>query len=120
MPDAPPRRLVPFSIDTQPAARGMAVFTAIVNDRRITSERYAPGDGDKRRKIARLWADNHRLCNGQPLSASEIATALEQAENTATEAAAAMSDDAEDSSLDDTAQQRAAYCDDTTCCNYRI
>ena len=72
---------LPFTIQVTPSARGMATFTALVGDKPVATERFVPGDGDKRRRVARLWADDDRLRNGRLLTPAKIAAALERIDN---------------------------------------
>ncbi|MHC4063642.1 MAG: hypothetical protein ACYSUI_03960 [Planctomycetota bacterium] len=71
---------LPFEIHAEVSDRGLAVFSAELGGKPITSERYAPGDGDRRRRTAKAWADDSRLQNGEPVPSYEILAALEQAE----------------------------------------
>ena len=49
---------LPFHVDATVGLRGLAVFTAVVDGEPVTSERYAPGDGQARRRVA---AENMQL-----------------------------------------------------------
>lgn len=71
---------LPFVIDTRLAGRGLVAFVASVGDEPVTTERYAPGDGDRRRKVAERWANDDRLRNDAAIDPADVAAALEQAE----------------------------------------
>lgn len=50
-----------FSVVSRIAERGQCLFIAEVGGRPITSERYAPGTGEKRKRIAEAWAHDERI-----------------------------------------------------------
>jgi hypothetical protein len=50
-----------FDITARLVERGLVVFVASVDGKRVTSERYTPGDGERRRKVARRWCADGRL-----------------------------------------------------------
>lgn len=77
MPDLP---CLPFVITARLDSRGQALFIAERDGEAVTSERYRPGDGVRRRKVAVQWARDDRLLNGRLLVSTEIREALEQAE----------------------------------------
>lgn len=72
--------LKPLSIRATLAERGLVRFEALIEGNVITVERYAPGDGDKRRKIANRWSQDHRLRNGTPITSDTICCELERVE----------------------------------------
>jgi hypothetical protein len=100
---------LPFVIDAKPTERKAAHFTASINGERIATERYAPGDGEKRRKLASRWANDPRLCNGSVVRVDAVAAALEAAELEAMKAVDEITSEA-----DNTPDliERASYVDD--------
>ncbi len=97
-----------FQITGQAAARGAAIFTASRDGDRVTAERFALGDGAKRRKVAALWAQDSRLQNGQPLTVEEVTAELERAEFEVREAVAAIENEGAD---EPAAGEAASYAD---------
>ncbi|HUU94500.1 MAG TPA: hypothetical protein VM487_02075 [Phycisphaerae bacterium] len=100
---------LPFDIAAAVGQRGLAVFTASVDGQRITAERYSPGDGQARRRVARSWAADDRFRNGSPIPADDIATALEQTEFAVRDRIAAIQDEEDDDAI---VREAAAYADD--------
>ena len=74
-----------FIVLSVPDSRGFVVFDAQIDGVTVTSERFKVGDGDKRCKVARVFAKDARLQNGQELSEADTLCALEQAERDAVE-----------------------------------
>ena len=71
---------LPFEITARLDSRGQALFITERDEQMVTSERYRPGDGVRRRKVAAQWARDSRLLNGSLLTSSVICQALEEAE----------------------------------------
>ena len=101
---------LPFKIAAEVQARGLVVFSAVMDDQTITRERYAPGDGVARRRIAKLWTEDPRLRNGGLLETKHILVQLDQAESAVQDALAAIQAEAPDEEAD--ALERASYADD--------
>ena len=102
---------LPFSIDVQLAERGQALFCAMLDGQAITSERYSPGDGTRRRRTAKEWAANARLCNGSEVAESAIVSALDEAEQAALSKRAEIENEAADAE-DVEPIECASYADD--------
>ena len=92
MPDALPFSIMPGRIDRW----GKCTFVALLNEQQITSESYHPGDGDARRKSARLWANDSRLWNGAVPTVEAVVHALESAERQALDTPVGYTDDVDD------------------------
>lgn len=71
---------LPFAIAARLSGRSACNFIASYNGKEITAEKYTPGDGSKRQKIARTWAKDDRLRNGQLITSTVIARELERLE----------------------------------------
>lgn len=101
---------LPFDINASEVGRGLFNFVARIADQRITSERYSPGDGDRRRAVAKRWAEDSRLQNGRPLDPAAIVSALEQVEFEVQDQIEAIQEQEEGV----TVHEVASYCDDST------
>jgi len=101
---------LPFAIDARLAERGQTVFVASVDGKKITSERYAPGDGKRRREVADLWRHDERLHNGSPVNSAEIIQELERVEHAAWAAADEVANEEAAEAAELT--ERANYVDD--------
>lgn len=99
---------VPFEIVHTRTGRGMFTFTATLNGIPVTSERYAPGDGDRRRNTAARWARDERLQNGRPFTEVEVARALEKVEH----AAMCEADDGQGEDTEGVALEQASHVDE--------
>ncbi len=71
---------IPFEITAHVVSRGQAVFIATKQGKSIATQRYAPGDGERRRKTAEIWAGDERLWEGSTIAPEDIAIALEKVE----------------------------------------
>jgi hypothetical protein len=71
---------LPFAITARLADRGQVVFTVVVEDRSITSEKFTPGDGDRRRNVAALWCKDDRLWGGREPCVEGVLAELERLE----------------------------------------
>lgn len=102
---------LPFEIDVQLAdQRGGVHFVAIRDARRVAIGKYSAGDLTKRRALAKQWAENPALRNGEALSTAEIESALEVAEISALAALDDLCDEREEG--DDDAGQVASHVDE--------
>lgn len=73
---------LPFTVTPRLGERGV-VFNASVGDDDVTSEKYTPGDGKRRREVAELWCGDDRLWNGATPNHAGVVAALEAAERDA-------------------------------------
>ncbi|MEE9296467.1 MAG: hypothetical protein V3W34_16105 [Phycisphaerae bacterium] len=99
---------LPFEIAARLAERGQVVFTANVDGKPVTFERYAPGNGEQRRKVAARWCEDSRLWGGTKPSSDTVVSALEQAELEAMATDDALEKQYESS---DETSQAASYAD---------
>lgn len=70
----------PFSVMARLGERGQVQFIAAVDDKPAAVERYAPGDGERRRKVAAKWCQNERLWEGAAPDVEAVLAELERAE----------------------------------------
>lgn len=77
---------LPFQIAAEVVDRGFCRFIASANGERIAVEKYAPGDGKARQRVARQWAEDPRLRNDGQLTVGQVEHALERIELEAMEA----------------------------------
>ncbi len=71
---------LPFQIRARWTGGDLVTFFAQRDGADLTTERYHVGNGNRRREVAQLWANDPRLCNGCAVEAVAVEHALEGAE----------------------------------------
>lgn len=71
---------LPFTITARLAERSQVIFTACRDNKTITSEKFAPGDGNRRRKVAGLWCNDDRLWDDSIPNTDAVVAELERVE----------------------------------------